>query len=105
MWESIISFEDLSFLQRGDFIKISFEPHSQKHFSDPNYDYYFPTYYGKVISSNNKKLDELLVKGKDGVTFYCTNRAGTSGFVSGRYYPSMGNELSFDLVENDKDFY
>ena len=45
------------------------------------------------------------MKGKDGVTFYCTNRAGTSGFVSGRYYPSMGNELSFDLVENDRDFY
>lgn len=99
MWELLQSIDDLSFLRRGDFVKISIEPHSQKHFCDPNYEYYFPSYFGKVISSNNKEMDQLLLKGKDGKTFYCINRAGTSGFITGYYYRPKEENLSFEDLE------
>ena len=99
MWEPIYSFDNLSYLQRGDFVKITFEPVSQKHFGCHDYDFYFPTYYGKVISSNNKGLNELLVKGKDGKTFYCTDRAGTSGFVTGYFYPWRNQNITFENIE------
>jgi len=85
MWEPFLSYSDLSFLQRGDWVKITFTPHSQKHFDDPNYEFYFPTYEGKVISSVAKTMDELLIRDSNGKTLYCINRAGTSGFPNAYY--------------------
>ena len=92
-WEPFISYSDLSFLRRGDLIKISFTPHSQKHFASPDYDYYFPTYEGKIMSSSAKSIDDILIKDVDGKTYYCTNRAGTSGFPSAYYYRPRNNSL------------
>ncbi len=85
MWEPFISYTDFSFLKRGDYVKITFSPNSQKHFSDPNYDYYFPTYEGKIISSNIKNLEDILIKDNLGKTHQCINRAGTSGFMDAYY--------------------
>jgi len=93
-WEPFISYSDLSFLRRGDMIKITFTPHSQKYLAYPDYDYYFPTYEGKVISSLAKTMDDLLIKDSEGRTYYCTNRAGTSGFPSAYYYRPKRNSSS-----------
>lgn len=99
MWLPFISITDLSFLRRGDYVDISITPHSQKYFSDPNYDFYFPNYRGKVISSTARTLDELMIKDLSGKTIYCIDRAGTSGFITGKYYRSSTEEDPFmDLL-------
>ena len=88
MWEPFISFENFSFLKKGDLVRITFSPRSQKYFQDDNYDYFFPTYEGKVFSSFPKNIDELLLEDENGNVFSCTNRAGTSAFMSAMYKPS-----------------
>jgi hypothetical protein len=74
-----ISTTEIDKLRLGDKIKVTFCPNSQKHFFDPDFDYYFPTYTGTVISSNHTKLDEIILE--DPITkktFPCEDRAGTS---------------------------
>lgn len=88
MWEPFISFDDFSFLKKGDIVRITFSPRSQKYFKDDDYDFFFPTYEGKVFSSNPKNIDELLLQDKDGNIFSCINRAGSSAFMSAMYKPS-----------------
>jgi hypothetical protein len=95
MWQPIT---DISILQTGDYIKISFSPHSQKHFMDPQYDYYFPEYSGKIISNNAKTIDELLIVDKNNKTYYCENRCGSSGFWTGYFIRSPG-EISLEQLE------
>ena len=82
VWNDFISYEDISFLNIGDLIKITFTPHSQKHFLYPDYDYYFPTYEGKLISYNPKNMDEMLILTSENEKVYCVNRCGTSGFMT-----------------------
>lgn len=74
-----ISTTEIYKLQPKDKIEVTFCPNSQKHFFDPDFDYYFPTYTGTVISSNHTKLDEIILE--DPITkktFRCEDRAGTS---------------------------
>jgi hypothetical protein len=62
----------------GDKIEVTFCPNSQKHFTE-DFDYYFPTYTGTVISSNHTVLGEIILE--DPITkktFPCEDRAGTS---------------------------
>ena len=73
---------DIHTLKPGDKIEISFSPNSQKHFADPDFDYYFPTYTGTVISSNHTELGEIILE--DPITkkqFPCEDRPGTSAQV------------------------
>ena len=73
---------DIHTIKKGDKVEVSFSPNSQKHFADPDYDYYFPTYIGIVISSNHTRLDEIILENPDTKnTFACEDRAGTSGMV------------------------
>ena len=76
-WESI-SQSEIHTLKRGDYVDISFFPHSQKHFFDPDYDFYFPNYKGKILSSRHTTLGEILIKNENGKTHTCDDRAGTS---------------------------
>jgi hypothetical protein len=74
-----ISTTEVKNLRPGDQIEVTFCPNSQKHFGDRDFDYYFPTYTGTVISSNHTKLDEIILE--DPLTkkkFRCEDRAGTS---------------------------
>ena len=74
-----ISITEIHKLHRGDKIEVTFCPNSQKYFADPDFDYYFPTYTGTIISSNHTKFDEIILE--DPVTkktFRCEDRAGTS---------------------------
>ena len=73
---------EINTIKQGDEVEVSFSPNSQKHFADPDYEYYFPTYTGIVISSNHTRLDEIILE--DPVTkktFACEDRAGTSAMV------------------------
>lgn len=66
-------------LLRGDKIEVTFCPNSQKHFDDPDFEYYFPTYTGTVISSNHTVLNEIILENPiTKKTFRCEDRAGTS---------------------------
>lgn len=63
----------------GDKIEVTFCPNSQKHYADPDFDYYFPTYTGTVISSNHTVLGEIILEDPlTKNTFKCEDRAGTS---------------------------
>jgi hypothetical protein len=74
-----ISTTEVHNLRPGDQIEVTFSPNSQKHFGDPDFDYYFPTYTGTVISSNHTKLDEIILEDPlTKKTFPCEDRAGTS---------------------------
>ncbi len=84
MWQLFDSNKDISFIREGDYVDISFTPHSQKHFMDPDYDYYFPHYQGKVLKTS-KNLDELLILDLNNELVKCINRAGTSGFITAKY--------------------
>jgi hypothetical protein len=73
---------DIHTIKPGDIVKVSFSPNSQKHFADPNFEYYFPTYTGIVISSNHTRLEEIILEDPDTKkTFACEDRAGTSAMV------------------------
>jgi hypothetical protein len=74
-----ISTTEVQKIHPGDQIEVTFCPNSQKHFNDPDFDYYFPTYTGTVISSNHTKLDEIILEDPlTKKTFRCEDRAGTS---------------------------
>ena len=99
MWHLFPSYTDLSFLNTGDKVKIQFTPHSQKHFADPNYDYFFPVYEGTVVSvEDSRDIDRLLIETINHKMIYCVNRAGTSGFMTA-YYTRDSN--AFDPVIED----
>ena len=74
-----ISTTEIPKLRPGDKIEVTFCPNSQKHFDDPDFDYYFPTYTGTVISSNHTVLGEIILEDPlTKKTFPCEDRAGTS---------------------------
>ena len=74
-----ISTTEIHKLHPGDKIEVTFCPNSQKHFTADDYDYYFPTYTGTVISSNHIVLGEIILEDPlTKNTFKCENRAGTS---------------------------
>jgi hypothetical protein len=60
-------------------IEVSYSPQSQKYFllDLEEYERWFPTYSGVVISSNHTILDEIILQNPDTKeTFACKNRAG-----------------------------
>jgi hypothetical protein len=74
-----ISTTEIQKLRPGDQIEVTFCPNSQKHFAADDYDYYFPTYTGTVISSNHTVLGEIILEDPlTKNTFKCEDRAGTS---------------------------
>ena len=63
----------------GDNLEVSYSPQSQKYLLlDPEeYNQYFPTYSGVVISSNHTTLDEIILQNPiTKETFACENKAG-----------------------------
>jgi len=84
-WYSISEY-DGNLIQRGDFVRITFHPYSQKHFYKDDFFEYFPLYFGKVISSNNNVFEDLLIKPRKGKSFYYKNYVGTSGMVDASFY-------------------
>jgi hypothetical protein len=63
----------------GDSLEVSYSPQSQKYLLlDPEeYNQYFPTYSGVVISSNHTTLDEIILQNPiTKETFACENKAG-----------------------------
>ena len=74
-----ISTTEVYNLHPGDQSEVTFSPNSQKQFGYLDFDYYFPTYTGTVISSNHTKLDEIILEDPlTKKTFRCEDRAGTS---------------------------
>ena len=72
-----ISTTEVHKIRPGDKIEVTFSPNSQKHFEKPDFDYYFPTYTGTVISSNHTTLDEIILKNPiTKETYACENKAG-----------------------------
>ncbi len=63
----------------GDSLEVSYSPQSQKYLLlDPEeYNQYFPTYSGVVISSSHTTLDEIILQNPiTKETFACENKAG-----------------------------
>lgn len=85
---------DAHFLERGDYVNISFHPYSQKHFYKDDFLEYFPLYFGKIISSNNSVLEDILIKPPRGKSYYYKNKIGTSGFTSISFYrPNSSTDI------------
>lgn len=78
-WISIEE-NDVKNLKRGDKIKVKSFPYSQKYLDMIDYDYYFPNYEGKIISSNHNSIYDLLIK-VNHKTIQFENPAGTSAIM------------------------
>ena len=77
-----ISTTEVHNLRPGDKIEVTFCPNSQKHFADPDFDYYFPTYTGTVISSNHTTVDEIILQNPiTKETYACENKAGDESMI------------------------
>ena len=86
--------EDSTILQRGDFVDILFHPISQKHFFSSDYTHYFPQYFGKVMSNNNREMEDILIKEASGKEYYFQDRCGTSGMMTAKFYrPANSNDF------------
>ena len=66
-------------IKLGDNLEVSYSPQSQKYFLlDPEeYERWFPTYTGIVISSNHTTSDEIILQNPITKEIYaCENKAG-----------------------------
>jgi hypothetical protein len=66
-------------IKPGDNLEVSFSPQSQKYLLlDPEeYERWFPTYTGIVISSNHTSVDEIILQNPiTKETYACENKAG-----------------------------
>ena len=82
-----ISTTEVHKLLPGDKIEVTFSPNSQKHFEKSDFDYYFPTYTGTVISSNHTVLGKIILEDPlTKKTFPCEDRAGTSAIAGIRRF-------------------
>ena len=71
--------DEIQKINPGDSLEVSYSPQSQKYLLlDPEeYNQYFPTYSGVVISSNHTTLDEIILQNPiTKETFACENKAG-----------------------------
>ena len=71
-------------IKLGDELEVSFSPQSQKYLLlDPEeYERWFPTYRGIVISSNHTIVDEIILQNKSTKeTFACENKAGDESMI------------------------
>ena len=102
-WESILE-EEVYRIERGYYVNITFHPYSQKHFYKDDFKEYFPRYFGKVLSCNNKRLEDLLMKPKDKGSFYYINKVGTSGFTMiSMYRPKNSDDIPEDFEKHHYD--
>lgn len=89
-----ISPYNLSQLKRGDYIKVIFHPYSQKHFYKPDFEFFFPIYFGKLMSSHHNRPEDMLIKNQNGKSFYFEDRAGTSAMADISFYrPSDSKDV------------
>jgi len=68
----------------GDNLEVSYSPQSQKYLLlDPEeYEQWFPTYSGIVISSNHTTLDEIILQNPiTSQTYACENKAGDESMI------------------------
>jgi hypothetical protein len=83
-FECIYTCEIQEKIKPGDELEVSFSPQSQKYFllDQEEYDRWFPTYRGIVISSNHKTVDEIKLENKSTKeTFACENKAGDESMI------------------------
>ena len=66
-------------IKLGDNLEVSYSPQSQKYLllDSEEYEQWFPTYTGVVISSNHTSVDEIILQNPvTKETFACENKAG-----------------------------
>ena len=71
-------------IKPGDNLEVSYSPQSQKYLLlDPEeYERWFPTYRGIVISSNHTKVDEIILQNPiTNETYACENKAGDDSMI------------------------
>ena len=74
----------ISDVKPGMEIEVSYSPQSQKYLllDKEEYDRWFPTYTGVVISSNHTILDEVILQNQaTKETFACENRSGDESMI------------------------
>ena len=83
--EFIYTCEIQSKIKPGDNLEIYYSPQSQKYLLlDPEqYEQWFPTYIGVVISSNHTSVDEIILKNPiTKETYACENKSGDESMYS-----------------------
>jgi hypothetical protein len=83
-FEFIYTCEIQEKIKPGDELEVSFSPQSQKYLLlDPEeYDQWFPTYEGTVISSNHTTVDEIILQNKSTKeTTTCENKSGNESMI------------------------
>jgi len=71
-------------IKQGDNLEVSYSPQSQKYFLlDPEeYERWFPTYTGIVISSTHTIVDEIILQNpKTKETYACENKSGDESMI------------------------
>ena len=71
-------------IKPGDELEVSFSPQSQKYLllEPEEYDQWFPTYTGIVISSNHTTVDEIILQNSiTKETYACENKAGDESMI------------------------
>ena len=83
-FEYIYTCEIQKKIKPGDELEVSFSPQSQKYLLlDPEeYERWFPTYRGIVISSNHTIVDEIILQNQSTKeTFVCENKSGDESMI------------------------
>ena len=83
-FECIYTCEIQEKIKPGDELEVSFSPQSQKYLLlDPEeYERWFPTYRGIVISSNHTIVDEIILQNQSTKeTFVCENKSGDESMI------------------------
>ena len=71
-------------IKLGDNLEVSYSPQSQKYFllDTEEYERWFPTYTGIVISSNHTKVDEIILQNPiTKETYACENKTGDESMI------------------------
>ncbi len=83
-FEFIYTCEIKTNIKPGDNLEVSFSPQSQKYLLlDPEeYERWFPTYIGIVITSNHTSVDEIILQNPiTKETYKCENKAGDESMI------------------------
>ena len=83
-FEYIYTCEIQEKIKPGDELEVSFSPQPQKYLLlDPEeYERWFPTYRGIVISSNHTIVDEIILQNQSTKeTFVCENKSGDESMI------------------------
>ncbi len=83
-FEFIYTCEIQQKIKPGDELEVSFSPQSQKYLLiDPEeYEQWFPTYQGLVISCTHTIVDEIILQNpKTKETYACENKSGDESMI------------------------